>query len=138
MSPNAILLPMCVLALWTFLVLNLIPLTRIRAARAGLVHVKDFRYGESANVPGDVSLPNRDYMNLLELPVLFYVACLALIVTQRVDDLYVWLAWGFVTARLAHSLLHMTTNNVLYRLGLFAIGATVLLIMWVRLTLSAI
>ena len=35
----------------------------------------DFRYGESARVPGEVSIPNRNYMNLLELPVLFYAIC---------------------------------------------------------------
>lgn len=74
---NPIVLPMAVLALWTTCVLLLILIVRARAARAGRVHIKDFRYGESANVPGDVSLPNRDYMNLLELPVLFYGACLA-------------------------------------------------------------
>lgn len=136
MIQEAIFLPMSTLALWTMLVLNLIPLTRIRAARSGRVHVKDFRYGESANVPGDVSLPNRDYMNLLELPVLFYVLCLALYASKRVDDLYVILAWGFVGARIVHSLVHMTYNNVLHRLAMFAIGATVLLVMWVRFGLS--
>ena len=34
----------------------------------------DFRLGESANVPENIKLVNRNYMNLLELPVLFYVA----------------------------------------------------------------
>ena len=51
-----IVLPMAALALWTLIVLSLVPVARIRAARAGRVHVKDFRYGESPNVPGDVSL----------------------------------------------------------------------------------
>jgi hypothetical protein len=44
---SALVLPMAVLALWTIGVLTLIPLTRIRAARAGRVHVKDFRYVHS-------------------------------------------------------------------------------------------
>ena len=39
----------------------------------------------SDNVPGDVSIPNRAMMNLLELPVLFYVVCLMFFVANRVD-----------------------------------------------------
>jgi len=56
-------------------VLLLIPFRRFRAAFAGQVGAGDFRYGESARVPGEVSIPNRNYMNLLELPVLFYIVC---------------------------------------------------------------
>ena len=112
MTQDAILLPMCVLAIWTILVLGLVPIRRVAASRAGRTHVKDYRYGESANVPGDVSLPNRNYMNLLELPVLFYAACLALVATKRVDQLYLWLAWAFVAARLVHSLAESRTQCV--------------------------
>ena len=124
--------------LWTFAVLTLIPLIRIRATRDGRTHVKDFRFGESTNVPGDVSLPNRDYMNLLELPVLFYVVCLALYETKRVDNVFELLAWGFVASRILHSLIHLLYNNVLHRLVAFAIGTGFLGVMWVRFGLSLI
>lgn len=127
---------MCVLAVWTFAVLGLVPLTRIRAARAGRVKAHDFRYGESANVPDDVLLPNRDYMNLLELPMLFYAICLALYATKNVDDLAIWLACGFVGMRIAHSLIHLTYNNVMHRLFAFAAGMTLLAVMWIRFALS--
>jgi hypothetical protein len=55
---DEIVLPMSVLAPWTLVVLTLVPTARIRAVRAGRARVKDFRYGESPNVPDDVSLPN--------------------------------------------------------------------------------
>ena len=129
--PESLVVPMAVLALWTILILNLIPIARIRAARAGRVHVKDFRYGESPSVPGDVSLPNRDYMNLLELPVLFYTACCVALVSARIDPVMMVLAWAFVAARIAHSLVHLTYNNVIHRLIVFAVGVTILLIMWI-------
>jgi hypothetical protein len=128
-----LVLPMSVLTLWTLVVLTLIPIARVRAVRAGRAHVKDFRYGESGNVPGDVSLPNRDYMNLLELPVLFYVACLTVIATNRVFPGMYELAWAFVGLRIVHSLIHLTYNNVLHRLIAFAAGVFVVLAMWVRL-----
>lgn len=72
---DQILFPMGALALLTFTVLLFIPIRRFRAAFAGKVGPEDFKYGESERVPGDVSLPNRNYMNLTELPVLFYVVC---------------------------------------------------------------
>src|ERR1700741_2796335 len=47
---------------------------RFRAVFGGRATRDDFKFGESPAVPGDVSIPNRNFMNLLELPVLFYVA----------------------------------------------------------------
>lgn len=136
MTQTAIFLPVVTLAFWTFAILLLIPAMRIRAALAGRVGPKDFRYGESERVPGDVSLPNRDYMNLLELPVLFYVIAVSLYVTSQVDSNYVMLAWGFVVARIAHSLVHLLYNNVLHRLAVFAIGVLILMAMWARFALA--
>lgn len=130
--PDDIILPMAALALWTVMVLDVVPLKRVAAARAGRVHVKDFRYGESANMPGDVALPNRDYMNLLELPVLFYAVCLIALVSHRIDPAMVTLAWAFVAARVMHSLIHLTYNNVLHRLAAFSIGLLILAALWVH------
>ncbi|MBA3810661.1 MAG: hypothetical protein H0X27_03260, partial [Caulobacteraceae bacterium] len=72
MNQESIFAPMGALALLTFIVQLLIPFRRFRAAAGGRVTVADFRFGESASVPGDVSIPNRNYMNLLELPTLFF------------------------------------------------------------------
>jgi len=91
-----ILYPVVALAALTFLVLLLIPAARFRAAARGQVKAADFRYGESSSVPGDVSLPNRNMMNLLELPMLFYIVCLAFYVTATVDARAVYLAWAYV------------------------------------------
>ena len=85
MPQHLIFLPMGALALLTFLVLILIPFRRFRAGFAGQVTAADFRFGESARVPGEVSIPNRNYMNLLEMPMLFYVICLMLYVSHRVQ-----------------------------------------------------
>ena len=93
MNPTAILWPVGALALLTFAVLLVVPYRRFRAGFARQVRVEDFRYGESANVPGDVSIPNRNYMNLLESPTLFYVACVVLYVTDLVDTSVVTMAW---------------------------------------------
>lgn len=62
---TGILFPMAALATLTFAVLLLIPVRRFRAGFAGQIVADDFRYGESARVPPEVALPNRNMMNLL-------------------------------------------------------------------------
>jgi hypothetical protein len=130
MEHDMILWPMGALAMLTFIVLSLIPVRRFRAAFAGKVTAHDFKLGESANVPPHVSLANRNYMNLLEFPQLFYVICLMLYVTDRVDIMFYQLAWAYVALRGVHSVIHITYNNVMHRLVIFAISNFVLIAMW--------
>ena len=133
MGPEAqILYPLIALAALTFVVLLLIPIARFRSAFRGEVRARDFLYGESPGVPGRVLLPNRNLMNLLEMPVLFYVLCLAMYVTRTADPVAVYGAWAYVALRAAHSVVHLTYNNVFHRLGVYAASNVVLLALWVR------
>ena len=132
----SILYPMGALVAWTFIILALVPIARLRAAAQGRVRAKDFRLGESATVPADVALFNRNFMNLLELPVLFYVACLTLYATRTADGTALVLAWLYVGLRVCHSLVHVTYNNVFHRLAAYAASVVVLLAMWVRLFMA--
>lgn len=139
MDSVQILFPMVALAMLTFVVLLLIPAARFRAGARGEVRTLDFEYGESANVPQRVSLPNRNLMNLLELPVLFYVVCLAFYVTRSASASAVTLAWAYVALRAAHSVIHLTYNRVSHRGLVFAASNVVLVMLWIRwaATLSA-
>src|ERR1700744_5823329 len=127
MPQDQIFYPMGALALLTFVVLTLIPIRRFRAGYAGRIVADDFKYGESKNVPPEVSIPNRSYMNLLELPLLFYVLCLMLFVSTRVDQIFLYLAWGYVALRAIHTLIHVTYNKVKHRLYVFALSNVVLI-----------
>ena len=129
----SILFPMVALATLTFAVLVLIPVRRFRAGMAGQVSYDDFRYGESARVPAEVAIPNRNMMNLLELPLLFYVACLTYFVTDRVGEGALALAWTYVGLRIAHSAIHLTYNRVRHRLVAFAASNVVLVMFWTNL-----
>jgi hypothetical protein len=131
MDQHLIFLPMGALAFLTFFVLVQVPIRRFAAARKGLVKAADFLFGESATVPGAVSIPNRNYMNLLELPVLFYVAALMYEVSGKVDLLVLTLAWCYVGCRAAHSIIHLTYNRVYHRLAAFTASNFVLLLFWI-------
>ena len=134
MEVQDIFLPVAALALWTLLVLGLVPIARFRAAAAGRVSAHDFKTGESAQVPPDVSVPNRAFMNLLEVPVLFYMACIVAFLTHHVEGRLITLAWIYVVLRVAHSLVYLVYNNVLHRLAVFAISNFVVVAIWLMLT----
>ena len=131
MPQQLIFLPMGALALLTFGVLIIIPFRRFAAGRAGLVKTDDFKFGESATVPGHVSIPNRAMMNLLEMPLLFYVGCLMFYVAGKVDAVVLAVAWLYVALRYAHTLIHVTYNNVMHRLIPFATSNVVLTLFWI-------
>ncbi len=131
MTNHAILYPIFTLAWWTSCVLLLIPITRIRAGLRREIVADDFKYGESSAVPPHVSLPNRNYMNLLELPVLFYVAGILLLISPCPSPVATGLSWLYVGLRITHSLIHLTYNHVMHRLAAFAASNVVLVAIWV-------
>lgn len=136
MNNPAILHPMFALATWTALVLLLGIASRFRAVSRREAAVSDFRFGESNSVPTAVSIPNRNYMNLLEAPVLFYVVCLILYVTATASATAVQLAWTYVALRVAHSAVHLTYNRVVHRMSVFAASNAVLIALWVMAGLA--
>ena len=111
MSQASIFAPVGALAFLTFGVLLLIPIRRFRAGALGQITADDFKFGESATVPGHVSIPNRAMMNLLELPMLFYVGSLMFFVTGKVDGVALGVAWTYVALRFVHCAIHLTYNT---------------------------
>jgi hypothetical protein len=59
-----------------------------------------------------------------------YVVVLAFYVTRHVEARTVWLSWVYVTLRLMHSFIHLTSNRISPRLMTFAIGNVALLALW--------
>ena len=131
MRNPAIFYPLFALAAWTLIVLLLIPFARAGSVRQRQIAVDDFKFGESAKVPGNVSIPNRNYMNLLELPMLFYVVGIVLYVTGAASTLTIAIAWAFVVLRVVHSLIHLTYNRVVHRLAAFTLSNVALVALWI-------
>jgi len=136
MHNQSILYPIFALALWTGLVLIQIPIARFRSLYRREIVADDFKYGESDSVPMYVSIPNRNYMNLLELPVLFYVACLLIYVTGGASPTIVTVAWSYVALRVLHSAIHLSYNAVIHRLIAFAASNLTLIVLWVLAALK--
>ena len=132
MQPEAIFEPVVALVLLTFAVLVYTGYKRFSAGFAGRVKAHDFRYGENANVPPDVAVANRNFMNLLEAPVLFYTVCIAAYVTRQTGPWMLGLAWLYVVLRFVHTFIHLTYNKILHRFSSYAASNAVLLALWLK------
>ncbi|WP_394693381.1 MAPEG family protein [Hyphobacterium sp.] len=87
--------------------------------------------------PPYVGNAGRNLVNLLELPVLFYV----LIALHLAGDIEVWglqltLAWVFVGLRYLHTLIHITINTIGLRFLVHRISAIVLVAMWLHFLIA--
>lgn len=128
MEETAILSPMLALAFLTFVIGALVPIRRF--SKKHKLTQADFELGESARVPAVVSLPNRNFANLFEAPVLFYPAMLAFYVTATADAVAVGLAWAYVALRAVHSIVHVTSNIVRWRALAFSLSMLALMGLW--------
>lgn len=70
------------------------------------------------------------FRNLFEVPVLFYVLCGYLAITQTTSLLLLACAWGFVALRTLHTYIHLTHNTVIRRFQAFVASTIVLYVMW--------
>jgi hypothetical protein len=84
---------------------------------------------QAASVLQDVSVAD-NFRNLFEVPVLFYVFCLALYATHLQDALVLAGCWMFVALRAAHSTIHCTYNNVIHRFYVYALSTMLLFALW--------
>lgn len=93
---------------------------KVHSRKGGLEHFADTRASDN-------------YMNLFELPVLFYVAILTIMLTNNSSHLIVALAWAFVAFRAAHSIIHCTYNKVMHRFVAFMLSFITLTALWLVL-----
>ena len=124
-----ILLPLFVQVALTFALLFWMAFSRLGAVKRQQTKVADIALGQP-NWPPRVQLISNCYHNQFQLPVLFYVLTILVIMTRHADFLFLAMAWVFVLTRLVHAYIHTGTNFVRHRFNAFAVGAFVLLAMW--------
>jgi hypothetical protein len=130
MTVQAVLLPLFVEVVLTFVLLFWTVRLRVDAIQGGEVHPRDVALREPNWGKRPTQVGNA-YHNQLELPVLFYVLTILAIMTRQADLLFVLLAWVFVLLRLLQAYIHVTSNHLRQRFMAFGAGALVLAIMWV-------
>ena len=126
----ALVYPMAAMVLLTFLVLMRMVLGRVAAVRSGEVDARYYKTYQGDAEPRVAAQNTRHFINLFENPVLFYAACVVAMVTGQGEGLMVWLAWGYVAARVLHAFVHMGSNKIPPRMAIYGVSWALLLAMW--------
>jgi hypothetical protein len=137
MDPNAILMPVFAMVTLSFFVMLRLAYVRNKAVAAKQVTLSYFRVfqGEGSESHEMIAV-SRNYANLFEAPVLFYLVTVLYYVSFKVDHVALALTWGFVACRYIHTLVHIGGNDVRQRFMAFAMGQVFLLALWVKLGLA--
>ena len=129
MNQTAIFWPVLAHVLLIYIVYSVLGRRRYGAVKSG--EAKVGQYKVRATEPASSVTVAANLVNQFELPVLFYVLCLTLHVTNGVNYLTLALMWIFVASRYVHASVHLTSNNLLLRSRAFFVGAVIILIGWI-------
>lgn len=134
---KAIFYPMLGMAALTFGVVTLLAKRRVAAISSGETKNPAFFRTFSGESPEPVSVQTaqRNLINLFEMPMLFYPACIAAGLMDKVDTVTLSLAWAYVALRLMHTLVHVTRNRVGIRFKIFSLSNLPLMALWVYIAL---
>jgi len=121
------------LAMLTLFVYLMVTILGVSAKASGALS-DDYSKNKTGSPPPDwLANWGRNFVNLLELPVLFYaLVAFQALNPDTVDGLQTALAAGFVASRFAHTLIHVTINNVGLRFLAHRAGFVILAYMWIR------
>ncbi|RZU47931.1 hypothetical protein EV700_0899 [Fluviicoccus keumensis] len=125
-----LLMPMMALIAWTAIIgvvavrRRVAEIRRQRIPPQSLARAKDV----AALLQDTAAMDN--FNNLLQLPVLFYVACLAATQIGAGGLPVLFLAWGYVLLRVAHSAVQLGSNRVMRRFPVWMAGNLVLFALW--------
>ena len=120
MDQLALLTPVLVLIIWTFIIFLIMAFGRVSFMNnpQDAADSKDYK----SQLPAWVNRTADNYNHLFEQPVAFYAVILSIALINNFDSLMVQLAWAYVLIRIIHSFVQLTINIVLLRFFLFASG----------------
>ena len=132
MHNSPLLGPIVALVAWTLVVM-----VWMMAARGGqfgklgitLGNIPDGARGTDFEGKADpkAQWKSHNYNHLMEQPTIFYAIVFALILMGFDHRINVWLAWGYVGLRVAHSLVQATVNKVSIRFALWLLSSLCLI-----------
>ncbi|PCH85425.1 MAG: hypothetical protein COB26_03805 [Piscirickettsiaceae bacterium] len=106
---------------------------RMSALYSKKVNLTYFEVFNGTQPPVYLTKVTNNVNNLFEVPPIFYMAVLLVLLFDIENETMLFNAWGFVIARYIHSLVHITVNNYLMRGGIFTVSIYFLVMLWVAL-----
>ena len=120
MDQSALLTPVFILIIWTFIIFLIMAFGRVRFMNnpQDAAHSKDYK----DQLPAWVNRTSDNYNHLFEQPVAFYAVTLSIALINDFDNLMMQLAWAYVLIRIIHSFVQIIVNIIVLRFLLFALG----------------
>ncbi len=132
------LLPVCAMAGITFVVWVRMYLVRIPEMRRRRIHPQSVATSATKAGVFDDTRASDNFVNLFEVPVLFYVAVFTAILGGLVTPLTLGLAWVYVGLRALHSAVQCSYNKVMHRFTIYSTSCLVLLALWLDMALHLV
>jgi hypothetical protein len=134
-NPASVLVPMLAVILLTFLAVIRMGAGRAKAMKSGM-DAKFYRTYTGGQEPDTAIIGVRHYHNLLELPTIFYPACITAFALGAVGMWTLIFAWGYVVARLVQSAVHLGHNHPGQRGGAYMLGVVMVLALWINVAVA--
>ena len=131
MPVSPLLGPVVALVAWTLVMFIWMYITRFAAMKRAGISLKG-RVGTRGGalegvIPDQANWKAHNYNHLMEQPTIFYAIVLALALMHFDAPINVYLAWGYVVLRIAHSLIQATVNVVTWRFLVFILATLCLI-----------
>lgn len=134
---TSILTPVFVLIAWSLIMWLWMYATRLPAMSAAKIDPQDAAHPGSLNVlPAKARQIADNYNHLHEQPTIFYALAFLIHLSGQGNELNIYIAWGYVAARIVHSLIQSTINIVMARFAVFSISSLCLIALTIRMGLS--
>ena len=127
-----IIYPVLFLVMLTFMMAFATGVSRLISVRRKEINPRYYVLMSGATPPDYVQKLGRNFANLLEKPILFYLLAVLVIILQIDSRLIFNLAWLYTALRLLHSLIHITYNHVIHRFAVFVSLVLTLLVMCIH------
>jgi len=128
----SIVYPIFTLVIFTFVVSAAVGGSRLLSVRRREINPKYYALMSGDTPPDYVQKLGRNYANLLEMPVLFYLLGALVVALEINHPVLINGAWLYVALRFVHSGIHITYNNSIHRLVVFVLSVLCLLAMWIQ------
>jgi hypothetical protein len=125
MYHHGLIAPVIALVCWTLAVMIWLGYERVRNINRLKLSpdAGKFARGLNALMPDRAKQVSDNYMHLMEQPTLFYAVCFSLqFLGQGEHPVNIGFAWGYVSIRVLHTLVHSTFNDVRIRFFLFLLS----------------
>lgn len=127
------LTPVLALIVWTLIVWVWMYATRIPAMQKAKINPQSaMNAGALDSLPVEVRVVADNYNHLHEQPTIFYALAVYSFLVGVADPLNIWLAWGYVAARVVHSIMQIVVRKVILRFQVFALASVILMIIAAR------